>query len=60
MIAFYHLHIFQMEKKMKKIEEKEKAEALLWYKRKMAVTEDINIEDISDEQIEDVEILTEK
>ena len=45
---------------MKKIEEKEKAEALLWYKRKMAVTEDINIEDISDEQIEAVEILTEK
>ena len=43
---------------------KEKAEqikeAFLWYKRKMAVSEDINIEDILDEDIKDVEILTEK
>ncbi len=43
---------------------KEKAkdikEAFLWYKRKLAMTEDINIEDILDEDIKDVEILTEK
>tara|TARA_B100000929_G_C15205584_1_gene317326 strand:- start:26 stop:175 length:150 start_codon:yes stop_codon:yes gene_type:complete len=43
---------------------KEKAqeikEAFLWYKRKMAVSEDINIEDIKEEDIKDVEILTEK
>ena len=45
---------------MKKIEEKEKAEALLWYKRKMAVTEDINIEAISSpsKQIRDTTIVT--
>ena len=43
---------------------KEKAqeikEAFLWYKRKMAVSEDINIEDIKEEDIEDVQILKEK
>jgi hypothetical protein len=43
---------------------KEKAEqikeAFLWYKRKMAMNEDINIEDIEEENIKDVEILTEK
>ena len=39
---------------------KEIKEAFLWYKRKMAVSEDINIEDILDEDIKDVEILTEK
>ena len=43
---------------------KEKAEnikeALLWYKRKMAISEDINIEDIKETDIENVEILTEK
>jgi len=43
---------------------KEKAEqikeAFLWYKRKMAVSEDINIEDIKEEDIKDVEILKEK
>tara|TARA_B110000285_G_C14994481_1_gene548064 strand:- start:530 stop:697 length:168 start_codon:yes stop_codon:yes gene_type:complete len=36
-------------------------EALLWYKRKVAiVNEDINIEEIADKDIEDVVILTEK
>ena len=43
---------------------KEKAEqikeAFLWYKRKMAVSEYINIEDIKEEDIKDVEILKEK
>ena len=43
---------------------KEKAEqikeAMLWYKRKLAISEDINIEDIEEENIKDVEILTEK
>jgi hypothetical protein len=43
---------------------KEKAEnikeALLWYKRKMAISEDINIEDIKEKDIENVKILTEK
>ena len=43
---------------------KEKAEqikeAFLWYKRKMAMNEDINIEDIKETDIENVEILTEK
>jgi hypothetical protein len=41
--------------------EKEKIqEAMKWYKRKLAISEDINIEDIVDEDIENVEILTEK
>mgnify|MGYP001586270843 CR=1 FL=1 len=35
-------------------------EAFLWYKRKMAISEDINIEDIKEEDIEDVQILKEK
>ena len=35
-------------------------EAMLWYKRKLAINEDINIEDIEEENIKDVEILTEK
>ena len=35
-------------------------EAFKWYKRKLAMAEDINIEDILDEDIKDVEILTEK
>jgi len=35
-------------------------EAFLWYKRKMAVSEDINIEDIKEEDIENVEMLKEK
>ena len=43
---------------------KEKAEhikeAFKWYKRKMAISEDINIEDIKETDIENVEILTEK
>ena len=39
--------------------EKEKIqEAMIWYKRKLAMSEDINIEDITDEDIETVEILT--
>ena len=43
---------------------KEKAEhikeAMIWYKRKLAINEDINIEDIEEENIKDVQILTEK
>jgi hypothetical protein len=43
---------------------KEKAEqikeAILWYKRKLAINEDINIEDIEEENIKDVQILIEK
>jgi hypothetical protein len=43
---------------------KEKAEeikeAILWYKRKLAINEDINIEDIKEEDIKDVKIITEK
>jgi|TARA_B110000438_G_C15741374_1_gene618631 hypothetical protein len=39
---------------------KEIKEAYLWYKRKLAMIEDINIEDILEEDIENVEILTEK
>ena len=35
-------------------------EAFLWYKRKIAISEDINIEDIKETDIENVEILTEK
>ena len=35
-------------------------EAMLWYKRKLAINEDINIEDIEEENIKDVKILTEK
>ena len=35
-------------------------EAFLWYKRKLAMIEDINIEDILEEDIKDVQILTEK
>ena len=46
------------------IKEREKAkeikETFLWYKRRLAIAEDINIEDILDEDIKDVEILTEK
>jgi len=34
-------------------------DALKWYKRKLAISEDINIEDIKEEEIENVEILTE-
>jgi len=43
---------------------KEKAEqikeAMLWYKRKLAISEDININEIKEEAIKDVKILTEK
>jgi hypothetical protein len=43
---------------------KEKAdqikEAFLWYKRKMAMSGIIQFEDIKEEDIKDVEILTEK
>ena len=39
---------------------KEIKETFLWYKRRLAIAEDINIEDILDENIKDVEILTEK
>ena len=35
-------------------------EAFLWYKRKVAISEDINIGDIKETDIENVEILTEK
>ena len=40
--------------------DKEKiTEAMKWYKRKLAILEDINIEDLKEEDIENVEILTE-
>ena len=43
---------------------KEKAdqiiEAMLWYKRKLAISEDININEIKEEDMKDVKILTEK
>ena len=40
---------------------KEKAKEIKeWYKRKLAISEDINIEDIKEEDIKDVQILTEK
>ena len=43
-----------------KMEEKEKLkEAQLWYKRKLAMRDDVLIEDIIDEDIEQVEMLTE-
>ena len=42
---------------------KEKAEeikeAFLWYKRKLAMREDVEIEDIKEEDMEQVEMLTE-
>jgi len=42
------------------MEEKEKLkEAQLWYKRKLAMREDVKIEDIKEEDIEQVEMLTE-
>ena len=34
-------------------------EAQLWYKRKIAMREDVEIEDIKEEDIEQVEMLTE-
>ena len=34
-------------------------EAQLWYKRKIAMREDIEIEEIKDEDVEQVEMLTE-
>ena len=43
-----------------KMEEKEKLkEAQLWYKRKLAMREDVEIEDIKEEDTEQVEMLTE-
>jgi len=39
---------------------KELKEAFLWYKRKIAMNDDIQFEDIKEEDIKDVEILTEK
>ena len=42
------------------MENKEKLkEAQLWYKRKIAMREDIEIEDIKEEDVEQVEMLTE-
>ena len=42
------------------MEEKEKLkEAQLWYKRKLAMREGVMIEDIIDEDMEQVEMLTE-
>ena len=39
---------------------KEKAKEIKeWYKRKLAISEDINIEDIKEEDTEQVEMLTE-
>tara|TARA_B110001454_G_C12664435_1_gene410922 strand:+ start:101 stop:286 length:186 start_codon:yes stop_codon:yes gene_type:complete len=47
-----------------KMDIKEKAdqiiEAMLWYKRKLAISEDININEIKEEDMKDVKILTEK
>ena len=34
-------------------------EAQLWYKRKLAMREDVEIEDINEEDVEQVEMLTE-
>ena len=34
-------------------------EAQLWYKRKLAMREDVEIEDIKEEDMEQVEVLTE-
>ena len=43
-----------------KMEIKEKLkEAQLWYKRKLAMREDVEIEDINEEDVEQVEMLTE-
>ena len=43
-----------------KMEIKEKLkEAQLWYKRKLAMREDVKIEDIKEEDMEQVEMLTE-
>ena len=43
-----------------KMEEKEKLkEAQLWYKRKLAMREDVEIEDIKEADTEQVEMLTE-
>jgi hypothetical protein len=44
-----------------KIKEKaeEIKEAFLWYKRKLAMREDVEIEDIKEEDTEQVEMLTE-
>lgn len=40
---------------------KEKAKEIKeWYKRRLAKNNDINIEDITEEDVKDVEILTEK
>ena len=44
--------------KIMEIKEKLK-EAQLWYKRKIAMREDIEIEDIKEEDVEHVEMLTE-
>ena len=42
------------------MEEKEKLkEAQLWYKRQLAMREDVKIEDIKEEEMEQVEMLTE-
>ena len=41
------------------MEKEQIKEAMLWYKRKLAVTEDINIEDIKEEDIENIEVLKE-
>ena len=42
------------------MEEKEKLkEAELWYKRKLAMREDVQIEDIKEEDMEQVEMLKE-
>ena len=49
-----------MYKGEKIMETKEKLkEAQLWYKRKIAMREDIEIEDIKEEDVEQVEMLTE-
>ena len=42
------------------MENKEKLkEAMIWYKRKLAMREDVEIEDINEEDMEQVEMLTE-
>jgi len=54
------LHLFSHFSWRNKMEIKEKLkEAQLWYKRKLAMREDVKIEDIKEEDTEQVEMLTE-
>ena len=54
------LHLFSHHSWRNKMEIKEKLkEAQLWYKRKLAMREDVKIEDIKESDMEQVEMLTE-